>query len=67
MCIYTYIYTYIYIYIFVNVVKKIDCSDRINALKLRAEPVSILIKQVYMPTSEYEDAHWHTSFLNMAY
>ena len=30
-------------------------SDRIIALKLKAEPVSILIMQVYMPTSEYED------------
>ena len=38
-----------------SVVKKIVCSDRIIALKLKAEPVSILIMQVYMPTSEYED------------
>jgi hypothetical protein len=30
-------------------------SDRIIAVKLKAEPVSILIVQVYMPTSEYED------------
>ena len=28
---------------------------RIIALKLKAEPVSILKMQVYMPTSEYED------------
>ena len=34
-----------------SVVKKIVCS----ALKLKAEPVSILIMQVYMPTSDYED------------
>jgi len=38
-----------------SVVKKIVCSDRIIALKLKAEPVIILIMQVYMPTSEYED------------
>ena len=38
-----------------SVVKKIVCSDRIIALKLKAEPVSILIMQVYMPTSEFED------------
>ena len=36
-----------------SVVKKIVCNDRIFALKLKAEPVSILIMQVYMPTSEY--------------
>jgi len=38
-----------------SVVKKIVCSDRIIALKLKTEPVSILIMQVYMPTLEYED------------
>ena len=38
-----------------SVVKKIVCNDRIIALKLKAEPVSILIMQVYMPTSEFED------------
>ena len=38
-----------------SVVKKMVCSDRIIALKLKAEPVSVLIMQVYMPTSEYED------------
>jgi len=38
-----------------SVVKKIVCNDRIIALKLKAEPVSILIMQVYIPTSEYED------------
>ena len=36
-------------------VKKIVCSDRIIALKFKAEPVSILIMQMYMPTSENED------------
>ena len=35
-----------------SVVKKIACSDRIIALKLKEEPVNILIMQVYMPTSE---------------
>jgi exonuclease III len=38
-----------------NVVKKSVCSDRIIAVKLKAEPVSILIVQVYMPRMEYED------------
>ena len=39
-----------------SVVKKIVvCNDRIIALKLKAEPVTILILPVYMPTSEYED------------
>ena len=38
-----------------SAVKKIVCSDRIIALKLKAEPVNILIMQVYMPTSENED------------
>ncbi|PNF31362.1 hypothetical protein B7P43_G10068 [Cryptotermes secundus] len=38
-----------------SVVKKIACNDRIIALKLKVEPVDILIMQVYMPTSEYEN------------
>jgi hypothetical protein len=38
-----------------SVVKKSVYSDRIIAVKLKAEPVSILIVQVYMSTSEYED------------
>ena len=38
-----------------SVVKKIVCNDRIIALKLKVEPVSILIMQVYMPKSGYED------------
>jgi exonuclease III len=38
-----------------SVVKQIVCNDRIIAIKLKAEPVSILMMQVYMPTSEYED------------
>jgi len=38
-----------------SVVKKIVCSDRIIAIKLEAEAVNILLMQVYMPTSEYED------------
>jgi exonuclease III len=37
-----------------SVVKKSVYSDRIIAVKLKAEPVSILTVQVYMPTSEYE-------------
>jgi exonuclease III len=35
--------------------EKIVCNDRIIAIKLKAEPLSILITQVYMPTSEYEE------------
>jgi exonuclease III len=38
-----------------SVVKKSVCSDRIIGVTLKAELVSILIVQVYMPTSEYED------------
>jgi exonuclease III len=38
-----------------SIVKEVVCNDRIIALKLKAEPVDILIMQVYMPTSEYED------------
>ena len=38
-----------------SVVKTIVCNDRVMALKLKAEPVILLIMQVYMPTSEYED------------
>ena len=33
-----------------SVVKNIVCNDRIIALKLKAEPLSILIMQMYMPT-----------------
>jgi exonuclease III len=38
-----------------SVVKKIVYSDRITAIKLQAELISILMIQVYMPTSEHED------------
>jgi exonuclease III len=38
-----------------SVVKKSMSSDRIIAVMLKTEPVSILIVQVYMPTSEYKD------------
>jgi exonuclease III len=31
------------------------CNDRIIVVKLNAEPVNILIVQVYMPMSDYED------------
>jgi len=41
--------------IMISVIKKTVCNDRIIVLKLKAEPVSILIMQVYMPTSEYEN------------
>jgi len=35
------------------VVKKIVYNDRINAIKLQAEPINILMIQVYMPTSKH--------------
>ena len=38
-----------------GVVKKIVYNDRIIAIKLQAEPISILMMQLYMPTSEHED------------
>ena len=38
-----------------SVAKKVICNDLIIALKLKAEPRSILIFQMYMPTSEYEN------------
>ena len=38
-----------------GVVKKIVYNDRITAIKLQAEPIHILMIQVYMPTSEHED------------
>jgi hypothetical protein len=38
-----------------SVVKKIVCNDRIIALNLKVESVNILIMQLYMQTSEYED------------
>ena len=38
-----------------SVVEKIVCNDRIIAIKLKAEQVNILLMQVYMQTSEYED------------
>jgi exonuclease III len=38
-----------------SVVKKSVYSDRLIAIKLQAEPVSILIVQVHMPTLDYED------------
>jgi exonuclease III len=37
------------------VVKKVPYNDRTFAIKLEAEPISISVMQVYMPTSEYED------------
>jgi exonuclease III len=38
-----------------SVVKKIVYNDRIIDVKLQAGPISILMMQVYMPTSEHED------------
>jgi len=37
-----------------SVAKKVICNDMIVALKLKAESGSILVFQVYMPTSEYK-------------
>jgi exonuclease III len=37
-----------------SVVKKIVYNDRIIGIKLQAEPISILMMQLYMPTSEHE-------------
>jgi hypothetical protein len=34
-----------------NVVKKIVYNDRIIAIKLQAEPINILMMQLYIPTS----------------
>ena len=38
-----------------SVVKKIVYDDRIIAIKLQAEPINILMMQLYMPTLEHED------------
>jgi exonuclease III len=38
-----------------SVVKKIVCNDRVIAIKLQAEPINILMMQVYVPTLEHED------------
>jgi len=38
-----------------SVVKKIVCNERIIAIKLQAEPINILMMQVYLPKSEHED------------
>jgi exonuclease III len=38
-----------------SVVKKTVYNNRIFAIKLQAEPINILMIQVYMPTSEHED------------
>jgi len=48
-----------------SVVKKIVCNDRIIAPKLKAEPVSLVILQVYMPTSEYEEDKWKSCMTQM--
>jgi exonuclease III len=38
-----------------SVVKKIVYNNRIIAIKLQAEPINILMMQVYLPTSGHED------------
>jgi hypothetical protein len=41
------------------VVKNIVYNDRIIAIKLQAEPINILMMQVYMSTSQHEDFDQH--------
>ena len=36
-------------------IEEARCNDRIIAIKLEAEPINILMMQVYMQTSEHED------------
>ena len=36
-------------------IEEARCNDRIIAIKLEAEPINILMMQVYMPTSEHEN------------
>ena len=38
-----------------SVVKKVVYNERIIVIKLQAEPINILMMQVYMLTSEYDD------------
>jgi hypothetical protein len=38
-----------------SAVQKNVCNDRITALKLKAELVSILLMQAYIPILQYED------------
>ena len=38
-----------------SVVKKIVYNDRIIAIKLQTEPITLLMMQLYMPTSEHEN------------
>ncbi|KDR20788.1 Craniofacial development protein 2, partial [Zootermopsis nevadensis] len=38
-----------------RIIKVQACSDRLMYMKLNAEPVDILIMQVYMPTSDHDD------------
>jgi hypothetical protein len=40
---------------FISDIKKLVCNERIDALKFKLVPVRILIMQVYIQTSEYED------------
>jgi hypothetical protein len=52
-----------------SVVKKSVYSDRIIAAKLKPEPVSMFIVQVYIPTSEYEDVaveEWKSGRVTLA-
>jgi hypothetical protein len=41
------------------------CSDRIIAVTLKAEPVTVLILQLYIPTSEYEMTKWESCIIQM--
>src|SRR5207245_8643834 len=37
-------------------------SDRVSIVKLQAEPVDIVLVQVYMPTSEHDDEEIETMY-----
>jgi hypothetical protein len=41
-----------------SVVKKIVYNDRITAIKLQAEPINILITEVYMPNRSMKMKKW---------
>jgi exonuclease III len=45
-----------------TIVKKFVYNSRIVVVTSQAEPINILIMQVYMPTSEYEDDEVETLY-----
>ena len=44
--------------IVINVFKKIMCNDRFIALKIKAEPLSILLVQMYIPIRSMKITEW---------